>query len=252
MIAEYNFTSSRLIAARGNRFRYASSNASSLGLSEGLVLRADGEVLGTYYPGDSIALPRSVDQWDITAAVGATGTVQIGHGSIDSSRITGNVKIIDNGAELTMAGKQFLGAAAQAADAAKCSIVGIHADTVGFAIRSIVVTSDVSGALTIVPATGTPADTPTNKGGITPKVWGQVNDSRITRWGGLCAATNPTVVELPGKVLNATTTVAVQAGQVSVLTLRTPIVVPLGMGFYMVSPVINCGIVANWEIEVLA
>jgi hypothetical protein len=251
MIAEFGFTSSRLIAARGNRFRYASSNAASLGLSEGLVVRADGELLGTYYPGDSIALPRSIDHWDITAASGAVGTVQIGHGAIESSRITGNVKIIDNGAELTMAGKQFLGAAAQAADAAKCSIVGIHATSVAFAIRSIAVTSDVSGAITILPATGTPADTPVNKGGVTPKVWGQVNDGRIVRWGGLCAATNPTAVELPGKVVNATTTFAIQAGGVREVTLRTPIVVPVGMGFYMVSPVINCGIVANWEIEVL-
>jgi hypothetical protein len=252
VIAEYNFTTGRLIAARGNRFRYATSNAASLGLSEALVLRANGELLGTYYPGDSIMLPQSVDHWDISAAGGASGTVQVGHGAIESSRITGNVKIIDNGAELTMAGRQFLAASSQAADAAKCSMVGIRAESVAFAIRSIVATSDLSGALSILPASGTPTDTPVNRGGVTPKVWGQVNDARITRWSALCAATNPTSVELPGKVLNATTTVAVQAGTVREVTLKTPIVVPVGMGLFMVSPFVNCGIVVNWEIEVLS
>lgn len=97
----------RIVNAKASFFRYES--ASAAGADESVRVRADGNDLGTYLPGDSIKLPINAASWEITPVTGAaTCIVRLGIGGIESSRIFGNVRIIDSSVDKSLAGRQFI------------------------------------------------------------------------------------------------------------------------------------------------
>lgn len=84
----------RQIDAKGNFFRYEAGSAG--GLDPSIQVRADGNDLGTYLPGDAITLPVSVKRWEIVpVSVGCVGRVRIGAGRVESSRLLGSVSVVD-------------------------------------------------------------------------------------------------------------------------------------------------------------
>jgi hypothetical protein len=91
----------RQIDAKATFFRYESSGAA--GVDETISVRADGQDLGTYLPGDNVRLPVHATRWQITPA-GATQTciVRLGLGSVDTARLAGIVSVTNKiGASVT-------------------------------------------------------------------------------------------------------------------------------------------------------
>jgi hypothetical protein len=89
MIQDFSFgTAGRLINARGQFFRYETGSSST----KPIRVKADGNDLGLYLPGDSIELPVPASAWEVTPVdpspnTGTTGTVRVGSGRVSSSRI---------------------------------------------------------------------------------------------------------------------------------------------------------------------
>lgn len=85
----------RIINAKGRYLRIESVSAG--GLAEDVRVRADGQDLGTYLPGDALQLPADCSTWEVTpTTASATATVRVGIGSVESSRIFGAVVVIDS------------------------------------------------------------------------------------------------------------------------------------------------------------
>ena len=96
----------RQIDAKATFIRYESGNAG--GLDTTIKVRADGNDLGTYVPGDSVELPVFATRWEIVPVTPAcTGVVRLGLGRVTSSKLTGVVEIVESGKERTKAGLAF-------------------------------------------------------------------------------------------------------------------------------------------------
>lgn len=94
MLQSFSFNGARQIDAKASFFRYDSG--SSGGGDESLRVRADGNDLGLYLPGDAITLPAPATRWEIVPVIAAcAGTVRLGMGSIASARLSGTVRVID-------------------------------------------------------------------------------------------------------------------------------------------------------------
>ena len=84
----------RQIDAKASFFRYESSVAN--GADDSIRVRADGNDLGIYLPGDSITLPEGTNakRWEITPAnPTVTCVVRLGLGRIESTRIAGSTDV---------------------------------------------------------------------------------------------------------------------------------------------------------------
>lgn len=83
------------ITAQGNYFRLEAVNAA--GADESVRVRADGQDLGFYLPGDSITLPVSAVRWEVVPITQtATAEVRIGVAGVQSSRMFGVVSVVDS------------------------------------------------------------------------------------------------------------------------------------------------------------
>lgn len=97
----------RQINAQAIFFRYESGAAS--GADESIRLRADGNDLGSYYPGDDITLPIAATTWEIEPkSANCVGTVRLGMGRVSSSRLVGNVRVIDGERDKVLSGVCFV------------------------------------------------------------------------------------------------------------------------------------------------
>lgn len=96
----------RQINAKGVFFRYESSGTP--GIDQAIKLRADGQDLGTYVPGDSIELATPAAQWEVVPLVATcVGVVRVGMGRITSSRVAGVVSVVDGNREKVAGGVCF-------------------------------------------------------------------------------------------------------------------------------------------------
>ena len=98
MLQTYTFSqaqgATRQIDAKGVFFRYESGSAG--GLDDSIRIRADGNDLGLFYPGDDVTLPVPCSRWEIIpVSTGASGVVRVGMGQIKSGRLAGNVRVVD-------------------------------------------------------------------------------------------------------------------------------------------------------------
>ena len=103
MLQTYTFTGAgRQIDAKARFFRYESGGAGGADTSIGV--RADGNDLGRYLPGDEITLPMDAKRWEIAPVSAAcAGIVRLGIGSVRSSRVAGSVEVIDGGKARSLA-----------------------------------------------------------------------------------------------------------------------------------------------------
>lgn len=108
----------RQINAKASFFRLESVSAS--GSDESVRVRADGQDLGTYLPGDALRLPIDASNWEVTPVTGtATAIVRLGVGGVDSSRVFGVVSVVDTAKQTTLSGAAFTGLGSTAAVAAQ-------------------------------------------------------------------------------------------------------------------------------------
>lgn len=110
MLQTLNFQGPRLVNFKATFFRYESGNAA--GADESIRVRADGQDLGVYYPGDAIEIPTPYSTWEITPTTPTTaGIVRLGVGRVQSARLVGKVEVIDGSRLVAMADQSFIATA---------------------------------------------------------------------------------------------------------------------------------------------
>lgn len=94
MFQTLNFNGPRQVNIDATFFRYESGTAG--GTDEAVRVRAGGQDLGEFYPGDSVELPISAQTWEITPVNPITsGKVRLGMGRVQSARLSGVVRVVD-------------------------------------------------------------------------------------------------------------------------------------------------------------
>nr|WP_295075361.1 hypothetical protein [uncultured Roseateles sp.] len=112
MLQVLNFSGARQINGKASFFRYESCSAG--GADESIRVRADGNDLGTFLPGDYVKLPIEAERWEVTPATPtAIGAVRLGLGEVGSARLTGVVSVVDGEKQKVMAGQCFRGSQAK-------------------------------------------------------------------------------------------------------------------------------------------
>lgn len=245
MLQTLTFNGARVINAEASFFRYESGSAG--GADESIKLRADGQDLGMYYPGDSVELPDRRAMWEITPTTAAcAGTVRLGVGRVQSARLVGNVRVIDSGVDKTRAGNQFMSTTGLNAVAGVFSVGTVYPTNKTVAIKRIAIAGSASGTVYIGTATGAPTVNQLLQPGMRNKqVGGAVSD--LQRALGTCAAQPPTTVEVPGYL--GWFTMPIAANVFTELPLTTPIVLAPGQHLVFVGPAINASVSAlmDWE-----
>lgn len=235
MLQTFSFDGSgRQIDTAATFFRYES--AESAGADESLRVYADGNDLGTYLPGDAIRLPIQASRWVITPASSSNiGTVRLGLGLVESARLVGTVRVIDQSTEKTLAGLQFFGLQRQPAVAGKAGLAGVIAGANRLSIKKLMFSSATAGLCQLFYGTAAPTDT-YSAFVLRNKLMGAA-DSSASRWIAQAATTSPTSVEVPGKA--TITSVYVAATGLTEFSLTTPIVLPAGTCLGVASTAVN-------------
>lgn len=185
----------RQIDAKASFFRYESCSAN--GADESMRVRADGNDLGLFLPGDYVDLPMAATRWELTTVTGtATGTVRLGMGEVGSSRLTGNVRVIDQSADKTAAGRQFYSSALYPADAANVSFVGVLPNGAQVAVRALVLQSATAGAVRLGRGTAGGTTTATNAAMENKLIGAAASAAR--KFYGIAATANPAAGEIAG------------------------------------------------------
>ena len=230
MLQTLNFAGARQIDAKASFFRYETCNAS--GADESIRVRADGNDLGLFLPGDYVDLQIFATRWEVAPTTAtATGTVRLGAGKVGSSRLTGNVRVIDNSADLTTANGQFFASIAKTASALQFAIAGIRANGASSKIvyvRRMTVASSAAGLVTIFSCTGDPTLDPTGVASIGRNQNLSAAGSQCRGISGQALAAAPTAGELPGATSFAT--VVVPANTPIEFVLSRPIRMAPGLG----------------------
>lgn len=155
MLQTITFAGARQINAKARFFKYETGNAG--GADESLRVRADGSDLGLFLPGDAVELDGYAALWELTpTTAAATGAVKLGAGRVTSSRIAGNVRIIDDSRSLTAAGQQFVGSWGRVAGAGVFPILGFRAGTRAVSVRRLLLGCTVDTTLTVWTCSGDP------------------------------------------------------------------------------------------------
>lgn len=106
MLQTLAFIGPRQINAAGRFFRY--ETVTSTGIDPTIRVRANGQDLGLYVPGDSIELPEAAKLWEVAPLVSTcAGTVRVGMGRVQSSKVAGVVSIIDAETDKVVSGRAF-------------------------------------------------------------------------------------------------------------------------------------------------
>lgn len=246
MLQTFTFSGARMIHARGTFARYEAGTAG--GADETIRLRADGQDLGLYRPGDSIELPMPASVWELQPVTPTTsGELRIGMGRVQSARLVGNVRVIDVGSEKTAVGQQFLGSGAAGPFSTNGCMVGLRSLSRQVNVKSISASSTNAGEVLLWSCTGDPtANQSITAGFAVNKLIGAPASSarRIT---GTTAGIDPTVGELPGA--NPITSVWVPANQTTPVPITTPIVLPAGAGLVVHCRALNRNVAVLLDFE---
>lgn len=163
-------------------------------------------------------LAESYSQFDITSATAQTVEVFISDASAGSKRQPGVVRVIDQGADKTSAGKQFYQGATASAQGGLSGVIMVSPNGAIAAVKKLVLGSSIAGQVLIGRCTnngtsyslGTPAQS--------KLVGGTVSAARIGL--GTTAAVDPTGAELAG--WTAISRVYVPANATIEVALTTP------------------------------
>jgi len=160
----------RIVNAKASFFRYESAVAG--GGDESLRVRADGNDLGTYLPGDAITLPVDAKNWEVTpVTAGATAIVRLGVGGVESSRIFGTVQVIDTAFNKVVSDVEFMSSISLSAGGAGFYTSGeIWNGTTdkGLIVRGLQLVTDTAQTITLAGATAEMAS-PTTTTGVQSK-----------------------------------------------------------------------------------
>lgn len=85
MLQQFKFSGATPIGTLGRFFQYESVQAGAS--DDGITVKAGGQNLGTYYPGDSFTLPEAVSGWEIAPVTNAVGQVRIGTAHVVTTRV---------------------------------------------------------------------------------------------------------------------------------------------------------------------
>lgn len=247
MLQTLNFPAGgRQIDAKASFFRLESCNA--LGADESVRVRADGNDLGIFLPGDYVELPGVATRWEVIPVIAtATGSVRLGMGRVGSSRLTGNVRVIDQSAEKTRAGGQYLGIASSGAAPGLVSVAGVYAGggSGATAIKRMQIASSTAGTVAIGFATnrGTGLATVTPPSSKMNGAAGAVHRAAF----GTIAGSAPTVAELPG--WSSVGLLAIAANTYTDVVFAEPIVLSGNNCFGVIGQVANRDIMAIFHSE---
>lgn len=110
MLQNLSFKGGRQINAAGSFFRYESGSAD--GASPEIRLRADGQDLGLYMPGDWVRIPFTASTWQLEPVIAnCRGDVRIGVAEVGSSRLVGTVDVVNAAFADVIADRAFLATA---------------------------------------------------------------------------------------------------------------------------------------------
>jgi hypothetical protein len=158
MLQTVNFQAGgRLINAAATYFRYESGTAG--GADETIRVRADGNDLGTYLPGDYVELPVMASTWEVIPIAAQTvGIVRLGVGRVGSARTVGVVRVVDSERDKVMAGVCFRSASTAVGNAPALQLynpAGSGKNLFATAVRGGALTADSWGVRTTVTQYGT-------------------------------------------------------------------------------------------------
>lgn len=164
-----------------------------------------------------------------------------------SRRQPGNVRVIDQSADQTQAGSQFI-AMNSVVDAAGGQVCGIWAQTKPCIVRSIQYGSNTTGGVALVVGSGRPLTSPTAAPVPVNKLIGGASASSALPVGGKVTGSFPmTATDLAG--VQTVGYQAVQANALYRLELKTPLVIPAGKFFGFATAVANASVYFVAEIE---
>lgn len=233
MLQTFDFPAGgRQINARANFIRYRSASAG--GADDTIKLRADGQDLGVFSPGDWMQLPIEATQWEVVPLVATvTGKLTLGMGRAGSDNLSAVVEVADRAWRVTQAGKQFICSVSLGASAGQNAYVGLYNNGPSFAVKRLVVQSATAGPVWVAKSagTGTALVAPTND---IPNKRAAGAVATVRRASGYGAGVLPTVAEVPGYV---------EFGRVYV-PANTPVEYPLSTPLLFdsnSSVLVNCG-----------
>jgi hypothetical protein len=245
MLQLFAFSGPRIINAQATFFKLETSVA--VGADEAVRVRADGQDLGTYLPGDSITLPTPSVMWEITPVTAtAVGSVRLGMGEVGSARIAGSVRVIDQGADKTLLGAQYLNSSTVLADAAAMSLAGLRPVNRTIALKRIAVQSDTAGNVFIARGQSGTAVISSQKA-RNKDFSGAASDGDIIS--AKTATTSPTPTEIPG--WDRWVRVYAPANTAIEVPMTTPIIMKPGAVLYVSGETLNRQVSAIFDFEEL-
>lgn len=184
--------------------------------------------------------------FEIWSAVSQSVTMLVTDGSGGSRRQPGNVRIIDNAADKTKAGNQYIGNISSAVNAGLVSAVGINPKAATLAVKRLTLSSATAGPISLYRGTGIGSANPDYPNPIQNKlVGGATSTSRVST--GNTGAALPTAGEMPGAVFWMSQ--YVPANTPIEVPLSTPLVLS-GANVLLVSGVtINRDVLAVFDFE---
>lgn len=174
-------------------------------------------------------------------------------GTGGTRRQPGVVRVVDQGAEKTLAARQFFGGVISQATAGKFGYVflGVTAGALRVAVKRVVITSGVAGQVQF--GIANPAGsvyTSAIKYPLPNKLFGGATSAQAEVAGSPAGTVYPpTAGELDGWVPYGG--LSMQAGVPIELPLTTPLVLPAGKMFVVATMVANRDLTATWDVEEL-
>ena len=206
---------------------------------------ARGALSGLYMEG-------AYSAFELTSAAAQSVTLLLTEGRGGSRRQPGNVRVIDNAADKTDAGLQFIGSTTlAAAGAGVYSMVGIKAGARRVSLRRISVSSSIAGLMQWGHATGDPTTAyNATAGGAFNKRAGQAV-SLAQRWTATSASSPVALGELPGRQIYSSINVPANTEAQLIGPGDAPIIIPAGAHFFVHGYVANRDVSAVLDYEEL-
>lgn len=254
MLQTFNVTGTgRQVDAKANFFRYEAGTA--LGADASIRVTADGNDLGSYLPGDFVRLPVTATRWILTpASANLVGSVRLGIGSVHSSRLVGQVEVVDTVRVPVMADRQggiTIVVSTPAAGQFAQAILWNNSTTLGVALHLMRITgSDVAAVMQTLGVSALPSGTTALSvfskrlavgGAVSLPLQGHHKNTSL-----VASGADLTTINAPAH------SVAVVAGgqSVDVPLGRGPIILAPGTGYAMAPSVAVCGFRVACDVEI--
>lgn len=239
----------RQISAQASYFRLESVEA--FGGNESVKVRADGQDLGEYLPGDSIRLPGGMTAavWEVVPVNPlAKAVARLGVGGVESSRVFGSVKVIDSGHEKTRGGAQFMHTVTSVAGPGVVSVCGVVANGgKTCVVKRMQVASSAGGIVQVFRTNGQGSANASFSSMANKMLYSGNSESQLVVGSTLGGA--PSAGEVPA--WNYWLTFYVPPNQQMEVPLSTPVVMSGGVGLLVSGWVVNRDVSVLLDVEEL-